>query len=416
MSRITDFLNRLLLHKVPTSVFVTMNPQMQAVRIAVRENGRQSFEDYLREQVAACSRTSVIPDHMLLHLTFPDSRAIPSRRGTTNEYFYGKLAPAFIRQDRPPEPAVSLRDAAFALSKGLSPLSPAGRREQLMRDPEYRRFTMHCVRTSPDDTPLYRAVTSSQGTYLFSDTPKGRRAMHCYMQYVTDGIFNMQSDADTMKIYELKHLPPQITAMADKSIDRFVKSDLKSDYPGLEKSRYSFTEEKQIPKSILSEGICAAAYPITPQYEDFNRFVSENRTHVSSGNHDLATLLYIAENGYAAPIADDGVHRFGYREFFSDVAAKLRDCDRARLGNRQSTHDFGYGALQQQAREIAAGILRTEYNIQDGRFLSGHNALSPETKSHIPLPGTDKTNEAQKARHRPRYSRSEAHKGAGMKI
>lgn len=39
--------------KIPASVFVTMNPQMQAVRIAVRENGRQSFEDYIREQVAA---------------------------------------------------------------------------------------------------------------------------------------------------------------------------------------------------------------------------------------------------------------------------------------------------------------------------------------------------------------------------
>ena len=43
MSRISDFFSRLLGRKVPASVFVTMNPQMQAVRIAVRENGRQSF-------------------------------------------------------------------------------------------------------------------------------------------------------------------------------------------------------------------------------------------------------------------------------------------------------------------------------------------------------------------------------------
>ena len=57
MSRIYDFFSRLLDRKVPASVFVTMNPQMQAVRIAVRENGRQPFEDYVREQVAACSRT-----------------------------------------------------------------------------------------------------------------------------------------------------------------------------------------------------------------------------------------------------------------------------------------------------------------------------------------------------------------------
>ena len=93
MSRIADFLDRLMRRKVPASVFVTMNPQMQAVRIAVRENGRQSFEDYIREQVAACSRSSVVPDHTLLHLTFPDSKAIPSRRSTTNEYLYTPSRP-----------------------------------------------------------------------------------------------------------------------------------------------------------------------------------------------------------------------------------------------------------------------------------------------------------------------------------
>ena len=32
MSRIADFLDRLMRRKVPASVFVTMNPQMQAVR------------------------------------------------------------------------------------------------------------------------------------------------------------------------------------------------------------------------------------------------------------------------------------------------------------------------------------------------------------------------------------------------
>ena len=79
--------------------------------------------------------------------------------------------------------------------------------------------------------------------------------MYCYMQYMTDRFFGMRTDADTLKIYELKHLPPRIAAMADKCIDKFVKSDLKSEYPGLEKSRYSFTEEKRIPTSVLSEGV-----------------------------------------------------------------------------------------------------------------------------------------------------------------
>lgn len=399
MSRVADFFSRLFGRKIPMSVFVTMNPQMQAVRIAVRDNGSPSFEDYLRQQVAACSRSAVIPDHTLLHLTFPDRTAVPSRRGTTNEYFYGRLAPAFIRQGMPsPERAVSLRDAAFAISKGLSPLSSEGRREHLMRDAEYRKFSAHCARASPDDTPLYKAVASPQGVYLFSDTAKGRRAMHCYLQYVADRFFEMRPAGAALKVYELRHLPDRIAKMADNCIDKFVKSDLKSNDPGLEKSRYSFTEEKQLPASILPEGICTGSYPISPRYEDFDRFVSDHRIRISSVNHDLAALLYIAENGYAAHIAEDGMHRFGYREYFDDVALKLRDCDRARMGNRRSTHDFGYGALQQQAREIAAGILRTEHHIEAGQFLLQRQESLPDSKPHISLPGTEQPEEKQKAR------------------
>ena len=240
--------------------------------------------------------------------------------------------------------------------------------------------------------------------------------MYCYMQYMTDRFFGMRTDADTLKIYELKHLPPRIAAMADKCIDKFVKSDLKSEYPGLERSRYSFTEEKWIPTSVLSEGVCSAAYSISPCYEDFERFVAGNRTQVSSGNHDLATLLYIAENGYAASVADDGLHRFRHREFFSEVASKLRDCDRARMGNRQSTHDFGYGALQQQAREIAAGILRTEYNIQNGRFLTEHKESSPDAKQHVSLPGTDIAIERRETERRLRHSCPASGKRAAIKM
>ena len=129
MSRIADFLDRLMRRKVPASVFVTMNPQMQAVRIAVRENGRQSFEDYIREQVAACSRSSVVPDHTLLHLTFPDSKAIPSRRSTTNEYFYGKLAPAFIRSFAPLSGrAAGTADARSRIPEIYDALCPYGAR------------------------------------------------------------------------------------------------------------------------------------------------------------------------------------------------------------------------------------------------------------------------------------------------
>ena len=186
MSRIADFLDRLMRRKVPASVFVTMNPQMQAVRIAVRENGRQSFEDYIREQVAACSRSSVVPDHTLLHLTFPDSKAIPSRRSTTNEYFYGKLAPAFIRQDIHPEPAVSLRDAAFALLSGRA----AGTADARFRIPEI--YDALCPYGA-------RRCTALSGCNLFAGNLSLQRyaqgpAGHVLLYAIHDGSFLRNAD------------------------------------------------------------------------------------------------------------------------------------------------------------------------------------------------------------------------------
>ena len=191
MSRIADFLDRLMRRKVPASVFVTMNPQMQAVRIAVRENGRQSFEDYIREQVAACSRSSVVPDHTLLHLTFPDSKAIPSRRSTTNEYFYGKLAPAFIRQD--PRAGRFAPGCGFrTLERSFAPLSgrAAGTADARFRIPEI--YDALCPYGA-------RRCTALSGCNLFTGNLSLQRyaqgpAGHVLLYAIHDGSFLRNAD------------------------------------------------------------------------------------------------------------------------------------------------------------------------------------------------------------------------------
>ena len=193
MSRIADFLDRLMRRKVPASVFVTMNPQMQAVRIAVRENGRQSFEDYIREQVAACSRSSVVPDHTLLHLTFPDSKAIPSRRSTTNEYFYGKLAPAFIRQDIHPGAGRFAPGCGFrTLERSFAPLSgrAAGTADARFRIPEI--YDALCPYGA-------RRCTALSGCNLFAGNLSLQRyaqgpAGHVLLYAIHDGSFLRNAD------------------------------------------------------------------------------------------------------------------------------------------------------------------------------------------------------------------------------
>ena len=181
MSRIADFLDSLMRRKIPASVFVTMNPQMQAVRIAVRENGRQSFEDYVREQVAACSRSSVVPDHTLLHLTFSDSRMIPSRRGTTNEYFYGKLAGRFA-------PGCGFR----TLERSFAPLSgrAAGTADARSRIPEI--YDALCPYGA-------RRCTALSGCNLFAGNLSLQRyaqgpAGHVLLYAIHDGSFLRNAD------------------------------------------------------------------------------------------------------------------------------------------------------------------------------------------------------------------------------
>lgn len=78
------------------------------------------------------------------------------------------------------------------LERSFAPLSgrAAGTADARSRIPEI--YDALCP-YGADDAPLYRAVTSSQGTYLFSDTPKGR-AGHVLLYAIHDGSLLRNAD------------------------------------------------------------------------------------------------------------------------------------------------------------------------------------------------------------------------------
>ena len=92
---------------------------------------------------------------------------------------------------------------------------------------------------------------------------------------------------------------------------------------------------------------------------------------ISPRNYDVAALLYISENGYAGIVAADKVHPFSYEYEFRELAEKLGDSMKARMNAPLSAHDFGYAALQKEAREMAADLLQSEFHITDGEFRLG---------------------------------------------
>jgi hypothetical protein len=95
---------------------------------------------------------------------------------------------------------------------------------------------------------------------------------------------------------------------------------------------------------------------------------------------------------------------------------------KARMNAPLSAHDFGYAALQKEAREIAADLLQSEFHITDGEFRLGarisrtgsmekshpmsrphseevKTGKSPETYRRQETPGQKPSDRQRQARH-----------------
>ena len=95
---------------------------------------------------------------------------------------------------------------------------------------------------------------------------------------------------------------------------------------------------------------------------------------------------------------------------------------KARMNAPLSAHDFGYAALQKEAREMAADLLQSEFHITDGEFRLGarisrtermetshpmsrphleevKTGKSPETYRRQETPGQKPSDRQRQARH-----------------
>ncbi len=207
---------------------------------------------------------------------------------------------------------------------------------------------------------------------FFSDSEKGMKARNSYLQHLADGFFNMAKGTETLKMYEMETPSRQVAELADNCIDKLAKSDLRSAGTQLRKSEFSFTSEKLAGKEMLEGAVCTDKYDLRPDYNNFDRLTRDFNLGISPRNYDVASLLYISENGYAGHVAADYFHPFSYEYEFRDLAEKLGDSIKARQSAPMSSHDFGYAALQMEAKAMARDILQSEFHITDGEFkLSG---------------------------------------------
>lgn len=225
--------------------------------------------------------------------------------------------------------------------------------------------------TADDEKKRMYAAATDEGVLFFSDTPKGMKARNTYLQYLADGFFHMTKGAETLKLYEIEIPMRPMAELADNCIDKLSKADLRSDYTQLKKSVCSFTPDKMAGKEMLVGAVCTGKYDLRPDYNNFDRLTKDFSLGISPRNYDVASLLYISENGYAGHVAADYFHPFSYEYEFRELAEKLGDCIKAKRESPLSAHDFGYAALQTDAKAMAHDILQAEFHITDGQFRLG---------------------------------------------
>ena len=257
---------------------------------------------------------------------------------------------------------IPLRDAAYTLKAGLKLFSRRTSPAALQKDGGYREFIRHNEAEGwnngklPGEEKRMYAVATDEGVLFFSDSEKGMKARNSYLQHLADGFFNFSKGTETLKLYEIETLSRQVAELADNCIDKLVKSDLRTAGTQLRKSEFSFTEEKMAGKEMLEGAVCTNKYDLRPDYNNFDRLTKDFNLGISPRNYDVASLLYISENGYAGHVAADYFHPFSYEYEFRDLAEKLGDSIKAR-----------------EAKVMARDILQSEFHITDGEFkLSGN--------------------------------------------
>lgn len=272
---------------------------------------------------------------------------------------------------------------------------------ELGKDRQYRDFIRHNEaegwnkgKLSGEKTRIF-AVATEEGVLLFSDTAKGRKARNSYLQHLADGFFNFSKKPETLKLYEIESPDRQVAALADNCIDRLSKADLKSADAQLRKSEFSFTEDKFTEREVLTGAVCTDKYDLRPDYNNFDRLTKEFNLGISPRNYDVASLLYISENGYAGHVAADFFHPFSYEYEFRELAAKLRDSMKARQETPLSAHDFGYAALQMEAKVTARDILQSEFHISRGEFKLGGRINRTEEAETLQQPPQSRSRQSK---------------------
>lgn len=388
MSKLTDRIKKAFRDfwdSIPMSVYVALNKNGEPIAmqhgdgtLAPDSQGREQadYKTFIKQLVRRYGRGDHIPDIQILRMDFPNQWKVPLAGGDLTQYYRDKLLPAAEKLKVQPAKTISLRDAVFIIKSGLPLFDPTTEHGKLARRKDYKEFIAHNEQGRWKEfmqgkEHKYTAVATDQGVMLFSQTRIGEKALHTYLQECAGNFFNPTRSTESLKIYEVVNPTADVAAKADNYIERVSRRDERSDSPNLVYSRYGTAPEKMLSPEILAGAVCTEKYDMRPDFHNFDRFTGDNTLKIDAKSYEIASLLYISENGFANHLAADYFHPFSHMDDFKPLADKINDTMQAKGENPDSDHDFGYAALQKEAKTLAGDILESQYHIRDGEFALG---------------------------------------------
>ncbi len=336
MSFIKNLLDSIAGNK-PDSLFVLVDKKGIMRDFAFNKKGEapnRTLADFIDKRLSISKDDGFVPDNSILKYDLKNLY-IPFSQRNRGKYFAEGIFSYLHKENVAPELSMSLRDAAFAVQKGidlnklddLSVLSGG----LLEKYDDYSQFLYKQDQLSvlyKDD--LYFVVETNPGdSFIIAQNDNGRKELKKYMQDIADRFFTDKSLPDSLKIFSVRY----------DEHTRTIKPD-----------EVGFSKE----------------YNLNPNQKNFLRFVEDFELNISQKNDTLIKLLYMERFGYDKDFVSCMPEKF--RREFNGLERELYDLSDTPYYRTQK------GFAEEKGKEISACLLDREFDLR-GRVSLKHALL-----------------------------------------
>lgn len=336
-------------------VFAEVQPNdgTTSMSICQGDSPEDDFRLFIDGLLAASRQRGVYPDSWIFKYDIPaGSKGIQSVRQCADDF---RIFHLFTQREGITATRIlPLRDVAFCQEQGLDFLSPEGRHDRLMNDPDYHSFLnsdkIYTGQRTPDKLRTAHAIDIGSGVLLYDfKHPIGREAYKSFMQHCADHFFDREMTGfDKMSLYEVQCFFDQETIVRKLGALNFNPL-----YFGRNFRLNHLSTDSLYDHALCLEGLFIKEYDMQPTATAFVEFLAGEgvRASVHTNSLNIAVLDQIAREGF--PLQPSSELRS-----FSPFLARFKDLE-DQIKNCENTENML--SLQRLAKLRAQEILNEEF-------------------------------------------------------